>query len=228
MELSDDYSDYGTNSDSEIPSISANDREEDPPPLPLRNFEPQPSSASSSVSSSSASSVPSKKSRTTTSLKQDANVARNLAAAKKKLPTRPPKRVYQTPEASSQKKPETFKLTTVAMNEKSSTCWKHFKKFDSKAHPNLSESACCNLCYKEAEIDPLIDFVVSYQVGQKIDTGSLNHDVVLEKVQVTNSSLQRFLGPKYDETCATSAKMSSRHRAYREKHSSGFSNCQWW
>ena len=173
MDACDDYSDFGAKSDSDTPSNSVSDQEEDPTPLPLqsrRNFESI--SSSSAVSSNSASSVPSKRSRTTTSLKQDARVARNLAAAKKKLPTRPPKRVHQTPEASSQKNRDTFQLTTVALNEKTSTCWKYFKKFDFKAHPDLTESACSNLCYKEAEADPLIDFIVPYQVRHEFDTES--------------------------------------------------------
>ena len=161
--------------------MSEDDGEEDPPPLPVRTTRSyqslsSPSAVSSSssfsaVASSSASSVPPRRSKVTTSLKQDANVARNLAAAKKKLPTRSLKRVYQTPE-SQQKNPKSFKLTTVAMNEKTSLCWKYFKKFDFKAHPDLKDCACCNICYKEAEADPNINFVVSYQVEFNVDSKS--------------------------------------------------------
>lgn len=62
MDACDDYSDFGAKSDSDTPSNSVSDQEEDPTPLPLqsrRNFESI--SSSSSVSSNLASSIPSKK-----------------------------------------------------------------------------------------------------------------------------------------------------------------------
>ena len=59
-----------------------------------------------------------------------------------------------------------YKLTTVTMKEKTSRCWNHFKKFNTLAHPDLKDMASCNLCYKDAQEDSGIEFIIPYKVDE--------------------------------------------------------------